>query len=213
MSDPSKLPSIDFYFDFISPYGYFAAMKIEALAEKYGHEVNWKSMLLGVSVLKKMGLKPLLSTPLKGPYVQKDVLRLATLYNLDFTFPTAGISSPLASARAFYWVKKQDPKLASQYAKLVYQTQWAQGKDIADHNLLAQLAGKVGLDGQKLKHEIDSDEIRDIVRKEVDESIKKGIFGSPTFMFDNEMIWGSDRLWMLEHLLKHGNFRAESIAS
>ncbi len=213
MSGPSKLPCIDFYFDFISPYGYFAAMKIEALAEKYGHEVNWNSMLLGVSVMKTMGLKPLLSTPLKGPYVAKDVQRLATLYKLDFTFPKAGISSPLAPARAFYWVKNQNPQLASQYAKLVYQTQWAQGKDIADHDLLAKLACELGLDGAQLKQEIDSDEIRNIVREEVDGSIKKGVFGSPTFVVDSEMIWGSDRLWMLEHLLKHGSFSPENIPS
>ena len=48
-----------FYFDFISPFGYFAALRIDALAARYGREVEWRPMLLGVTVLKVMGLKPL----------------------------------------------------------------------------------------------------------------------------------------------------------
>ena len=32
---------IDFYFDFTSPYGYFASTRINALAAKYGHQVDW----------------------------------------------------------------------------------------------------------------------------------------------------------------------------
>ena len=56
---------IDFYFDFLSSYGYFASLRIEALAARHGREVRWHSMLLGVSVMKTMGLKPLLDTPLK----------------------------------------------------------------------------------------------------------------------------------------------------
>ncbi len=39
--------SIDFYFDYSSPYGYFAAMKIDDLAARHGRSVNWKPILLG----------------------------------------------------------------------------------------------------------------------------------------------------------------------
>ena len=76
-----------------------------------------------------------------------------------------------------------------------------------NQKFMADSPAEVGIDAIRLE------ELLTRVRKEVDESIKKGIFGSPTFMLDNEMIWGSDRLWMLEHLLKHGNFSAENIAS
>ena len=63
---------IDFYFDFISLYGYFASLRIEALAARHGRGVNWHGMLLGVAVMKTMGLKPLLETPLKSDYVIRD---------------------------------------------------------------------------------------------------------------------------------------------
>ena len=51
-----------FYFDFISPFGYFASLRVEALAARHGRTVDWHAMLLGVSVMKVMGLKPLLDT-------------------------------------------------------------------------------------------------------------------------------------------------------
>jgi 2-hydroxychromene-2-carboxylate isomerase len=77
MREPMHHAPIDFYFDFISPYGYFASLQIEQLAAKHGRSLRWHSMLLGVSVLKVMGLKPLLETPLKGDYVRRDMPRQA----------------------------------------------------------------------------------------------------------------------------------------
>ena len=60
---------IEFYFDFISPFGYFASLRIDALAGRHGRRVDWYAIRLGVSVVKVMGLKPLLETPLKGAYL------------------------------------------------------------------------------------------------------------------------------------------------
>ena len=73
-------PALKFHFDFISPFGYFASLRIEELAARHGRTVEWHPMLLGVSVMKAMGLKPLLDTPLKGPYTERDVLRYARLH-------------------------------------------------------------------------------------------------------------------------------------
>src|SRR5262252_5076042 len=74
---------VDFYFDFISGYGYFASLRIEDIAARHGRGVNWHCMLLGVAVLKVMGLKPLLETPLKGDYVRHDFHRYARRHGLE----------------------------------------------------------------------------------------------------------------------------------
>jgi hypothetical protein len=57
--------SIEFWFDFSSPYGYLAAHKIEALAAKHGRTVDWHPMLLGAA-FKQSGMAPLTQIPLKG---------------------------------------------------------------------------------------------------------------------------------------------------
>ena len=74
---------IDFYFDFLSSYGYFASLRIEALAARHGRSVRWHSMLLGVAVMKTMGLKPLLDTPLKCDYVLHDTTRYMRRHGLQ----------------------------------------------------------------------------------------------------------------------------------
>ena len=67
--------AVRFYFDFVSPFGYFASLRIDDIAARHGREVEWRPMLLGVSVLKVMGLKPLLETPLKGDYLRRQIAR------------------------------------------------------------------------------------------------------------------------------------------
>ena len=69
--------SLEFYFDFLSPFGYLASLRVDELAQAHGYKARWRSMLLGVSVLKVMGMKPLPQTPLKGPYLRRD---LATIF-------------------------------------------------------------------------------------------------------------------------------------
>lgn len=109
MPAPAATP-LHFYFDFISPYGYFASLRIDELAAQYGREVEWHPMLLGVSVMKVMGLKPLPDTPLKGPYTRNDVLRYAREHKiaLKHDFDAPGMN-PLTCGRAFAWARVHPP--------------------------------------------------------------------------------------------------------
>ena len=53
---------------------------------------------------------------------------------------------------------------------------------------------------------VESQPVKDALKVAVDEAIAEGVFGVPTFIVDGESIWGSDRLWMLEHWLQHGRW-------
>ena len=79
---------IEFYFDFISPYGYLGSTQVEALAARYGRTVDWKPVLLGITVMKVMGLKPLPETPLKKDYILIDKPRMATLLGVKLVSPS-----------------------------------------------------------------------------------------------------------------------------
>ena len=77
---------VDFYFDFISPYAYIGSTQIEAIAARYGRTVNWRPVLIGVLVMKVMGLKPLPQTPLKGDYLRHDGTRVAQIFGVPFKY-------------------------------------------------------------------------------------------------------------------------------
>jgi 2-hydroxychromene-2-carboxylate isomerase len=196
-----------FYFDFISPYGYFASLRIEELAARHGRTVDWRPMLLGVAVMKVMGLKPLLETPLKGEYVRRDVLRYARRHGVPLGRDlNASVGNPLPPARAFYWVKKHQPALAAAFAHAVYQAFWVEGRDLSTPEALAQVALPAGLTAEAVVAGAGSDEAAMLLRTAVAEALKAGIFGSPTVVVDGEPFWGSDRLEDVEAWLGSGGW-------
>jgi len=198
---------IAFYFDFISPYGYFASRQVEALAARHGRTVDWRPMLLGVAVLKVMGLKPLLDTPLKGDYARRDVLRQARRLGIPLGRDlNASVGNPLPPARAFYWVKRHHPELAVPLAHALFHAFWAEGRDLSTPEAVAAIALPAGLEPAAVIEGTTSDEAATLLRNAVAASIQAGIFGSPTLVVDGEPFWGSDRLRDVDEWLACGGW-------
>ena len=204
MTQPSPLQC---YFDFISPFGYFASLRIEALAARHGRRVEWHAMLLGVSVLKVMGLKSLLDTPLKGDYIRREAKRYMRRHHLqlkrDLDDP---VMDPRAAGRAFHWVKQQRPELAALLAQAIYHAHWVEGRDLSTAAALATIALPDGIDRDWLAAGIQSEEAGPLLRNAVDASLKAGIFGSPTVLIDGEPFWGTETLGLAEEWLACGGW-------
>jgi 2-hydroxychromene-2-carboxylate isomerase len=198
---------IAFHFDFISPYGFFASREVEALAARHGRTVDWRPMLLGVSVLKVMGLKPLLDTPLKGDYVRRDVQRHARKLGIalgrDFDAP---VGNPLPAARAFYWVKDRRPDLQSAMTHALYHAYWIEGRDLSTPQAVASVELPPGIEAAELAQAITTDAAASRLRAAVSESLDAGIFGSPTLVVDGEPFWGFDRLGDVDEWLARGGW-------
>ena len=200
---------IEFYFDPISPYGYLATTQIDAIAERHGREVDWKPVLLGVTVMKVMGLPPLMQTPLKKDYVAHDKNRMARLLGVPMVDRPEGLApgiNSLAACRAFLWLKQADPSLAKRFAKRICARLWAEGGDITAAEAVADEAAALGADRDAVRTAIESPEMKAALKAAVEAAVAKGVFGVPTFIVDGEAIWGVDRLWMVEHWLRHGTW-------
>ena len=198
---------IDFYFDFLSSYGYFASLRIEELAARHGRAVRWHSMLLGVSVMKTMGLKPLLETPLKSDYVLRDTARYMRRYGLQLARKlTDPVMDPRAAARGFYWVRRQRPGQEAAFARVAFDRYWREGHDLGAPAQVAALAPSIGADPTQMLAGIESDQARTDLRDAVAASLARGVFGSPFFFVDGEPFWGSDRLEQLDEWLGSGGW-------
>lgn len=206
MPAPSTVP-LHFYFDFISPFGYFASLRIDELAAQHGRTVEWHPMLLGVSVMKVMGLKPLLDTPLKGPYTRNDVGRYAREHRIAMQ-REAGLPpmNPLACGRAFAWAKVNCPEVAKDFAKGLLHAYWAQGIDLSEASSLANIAQLATISGATLVEAVQAPEAARLLRDEVDRSLKAGVFGSPTVIVDGEMFWGIDKFAQIQKWLETGGW-------
>jgi 2-hydroxychromene-2-carboxylate isomerase len=187
-------PSIEFYFDFSSPYGYLASHKIEALAAKYGRGVTWRPILLGVA-FKATGSGPLPSIPLKGDYAKRDFLRSARFHGVPFRMPEPFPVSTVAACRAFYSLN--DPKEQVLLAKALFRAYFIDNVNIGEASQVLKISNSLGL-----RPEIDSQAVKDKTRAEVEAALAKGVFGSPYIVIDGEPFWGVDRFDQIERWLK-----------
>jgi 2-hydroxychromene-2-carboxylate isomerase len=195
---------IDFYFDFSSPYGYFAAERIDALAAKYDRIVNWHPVLLG-AVFKKTGATPLPMVPLKGDYARRDFARTARFHGIAFKEPTPFPISTQVAARAMRWIAAtQGDAKAVAFAKAVYRAYFVDGLNIGEQSVVAQVASAMGIDGGALVEAINGDAIKEQLKAEVDQAMARGVFGSPYIVVDGEPFWGFDRFDQIEAFLKNG---------
>ena len=191
---------LDFYFDFSSPYAYFAAMEIDEFGAKHDVKVNWRPILLG-AVFKKTGAKPLLLTPLKGDYAHHDLERTARLKRLPFVLPPIFPFAGLAACRAYYWIRRQDEELARSFAKNIFKAGYQMGLDISDAQTIVDLSIALGLDSGRVGPALQSDPVKEELRSEVAIAEQRGVFGSPYFIYEEEPFWGYDRLPLLGNWL------------
>lgn len=197
--------SIEFYFDFSSPYGYFASTQIEALAAKHGREVLWRPYLMGAA-LKVMNSLPNVEYPLKGEYARHDFDRTARWFGVPFRTPTPFPIATVAAGRAFYWADAQDPKRAKEIAMALYKAYFVEGINISEADNVVKVGASAGLDADALRAGIGEPAIKERLKAVTDDAIKRNIFGSPFFIVDGEPFWGTDRLAQIEKWLADGGF-------
>ena len=197
--------AIDFYFDFYSPYGYLASLRIDELAARYGREVIWRPFLLGPA-FAATGHGPLLDTPLMGDYAARDFARSARLQGAAFKLPEEFPKAALAPSRAYYWLFDDQPDLARRLAKAVYRATFEQGRDGTQPELVAELAQPLGIDKETLLAAITTAEVKERLKQETRATLERGVFGSPFIFVGDEPFWGNDRLEQVEHWLQTGGW-------
>ena len=197
--------SLDFYFDFSSPYGYLAAERIDGVAAKHGRTATWRPMLLG-AVFQKIGGSPLVNQPMKGPYSQHDMLRSARLHGITFNVPDNFPVNSIAACRAYYWLAGSDAATARDFARALYRGYFVENRDLSQPEIVIKAAQALGVDGDALVAAVQDQAIKDRLRAENDAAIERGVFGSPTVFVGDEMFWGHDRLEMIERWLETGGW-------
>ena len=196
---------IEFYFDFSSPYGYLMAQGVEDLAARHGRDVEWKPFLLGV-VFKITGQQPLLNMPVKGDYARRDLARSARAISVPFVVPQAFPFRSQAACRAFYWLHDRDKDQAKALAQAIYLAAFGHGRDVSEPETVIDIAAGLGVSREELGVALDDPNVKDRLRREVDQAVAKGVFGSPFLLVDGEPFWGYDRLPDVERWLESGGW-------
>jgi len=197
--------SIDFYFDFSSPYGYLASERIDAIAARHGEDVTWHPFLLG-AVFKIVGTAPLLEYPMKGDYARRDMLRAAREHGISFAIPENFPTSSLAACRVYYWLAGTQPVLAKPFARAVYRRYFVDNQPIDPAEPVVEVATALGVERSAVEIALVDPSVKAKLKAEVDKGIARGVFGSPFIFLDDEPFWGSDRLDQVDRWLETGGW-------
>lgn len=197
--------SIDFFFDFGSPYSYFVSTRIDALAQRHGRKVVWRPVLLW-AVLKAQGLPPPFEHPLKESYLRRDTERCARFYDLPFKLPSHFPASSHLPARAFCWLQLNAPASATPFAKRFFEAYFVEDVDISDAASVAGVMRDVaGLNEEAARSALSDIAAKNALQSSVALAAERGVWGVPFIVIDGEPFFGADRLPLIERKLASGS--------
>jgi 2-hydroxychromene-2-carboxylate isomerase len=200
---PKKL---EFFYDCSSPWTYLAFTKIEEVAARHKAELVWRPILVGgVFNAVNPSVYESRERPVKAKarYYAKDLQDWAHLYGIKIGQPTVfPVNSVKAMRGAF--VAHEHGRI-SPYSRCVFESYWAEDRDISQDNVLRDIVRAVGLDEKEYFAKIAMPEYKDKLKANTDELINRGGFGSPTIFVEGEMFFGNDRLVLVEHALGHSH--------
>lgn len=191
--------TLEFFFDYASPYSYLASEQVEAVAKRTGAEVRWRPFLLG-AVFKATGNSSPVTNAQKAVYLSKDLADWARHLGLpEFQFPSSFPANSLKADRLGLVAAEHGCIVPFTHA--TYRAAFAEGKDINDPSVLAELARRVGLDPEKALAQADSQETKDALRRNTEEAVSRGAFGAPTLFVGDQLFFGNDRMMFVERAL------------
>jgi 2-hydroxychromene-2-carboxylate isomerase len=200
-------PALDFWFDFISPFGYLASLRIDEIAARHERTVQWHPLRVGVTVLKVMGLPSVPQTPLKGPYAARQIARYLRQHGLALARdPSAPQMNPLPAGRLFAWLRVHATEHAKLAARAIFDAYWAKGRAMDDRVELRDVALQAGVPPDVVDAGLADPAAATLLRAEVGAAIAAGAFGSPFFVVDGEPFFGVDNLEWLEQWLARGGW-------
>jgi len=201
--------TLDFWFDYSSPYGYLASERIEAIAQRHRRRVVFRPILLG-AVFKVTGGAPLTEAPMKGDYALQDFARSAREHDIAFTQPETFPIASVAAARATLWLRDNaDATLSARAPELVhalYRAFYVDNVDIGQPTAVLDTIAALGLSRDAAAQALGDAAIKQALKAEVDAGIAAGVFGSPMTIIDGQRFWGHDRLEQVDRWLERGGW-------
>jgi 2-hydroxychromene-2-carboxylate isomerase len=193
--------TLEFFFDYGSPYSYLASTQIAGLRDRTGCELRYRPMLLG-GVFKATGNRSPALEPVepKRRHFGVDLLRWVEHYGVPFQrnphFPINTLQIMRAAHAA------ESAGAFDRFHAVVFPAFWAQGKNLGDPEEFAAVLEGGGLDPDSIMKGAQDQAIKTSLRETTDEAVDRGVFGAPTFFLGDEMFFGNDRLLFVENALK-----------
>ena len=178
---------IDFYFDIISPYAYIAYKKI---LKKKNVKFKLKPIFLG-GLHNLAGIAAPAFNKYKMKNMQNDCELVAKKNKISFKWNSKFPINSLRIMRGYLCVgvsKKEE------YLNSFFEAYWKEDLDLSNEENIKILLKKLKINENNFFNSINNQDIKDNLKELTLEAFEKEVFGAPTFIVNNKIFWGQDRL-------------------
>ncbi len=188
---------IDFYFDIISSYSYIAHKKIQKIKENQNIRFNYKPIFLG-GLHNLAGINAPAFNKYKMKNMQNDCELVSKKNNISFTWNSKFPINSLYLMRGYLYL---DDNKKNDYLNIFFDAYWKNNIDLSIDKEIAKLLKNLNINERNFLNGINDQLIKDALKDSTNEAFKKEVFGAPTFIVNEKIFWGQDRLeYALEEL-------------
>jgi 2-hydroxychromene-2-carboxylate isomerase len=193
--------TIDFYFDFPSPYSYLAHTQLPRIASDHRTSVTYHPFRI-LELMKLVGNRPTtIECKSKGKYASIDLQRWTRLYKVDFARNPNSRSFDFAELDRGALIAIADGR-GAEYVTAIFAAIWGRPVDLSQRSVLIEVLDAAGFDGQSLLQRAANDGIAAKLEAETKAAAERGVFGAPTMFVGDQMFFGNDRLDFVAEVLR-----------
>lgn len=199
---------LTFFYDLSSPWTYLAFNNVQEVISETKADVSWCPFLVGgVFNAVNQSVYAARSNP-SDPKVIHNFTWLhewARLAGLPLDFPTAHHPVKSVLPMRACCALEDDQSLLFRFTKAAFDAYFAEGRNIDDPEVVADVANGLGIDGDGLIQKTTTQDVKDRLRANTEEAIAKGAYGSPTMIVnDGQLYFGNDQLPLVRQALLTG---------
>ena len=182
--------SIDFYFDFISPYSYLAYQKLKTLNKDNFFKIVYKPILLG-GLHNLGGITAPAFNVRKMKNMKDDCKLIADKNKIQFQWNENFPINSLYLMRGYLVI---DENLKKKFFDICFDYYWRENIDISNEKNVNKILDTCSINKINFFKKIENNKVKDELKKLTNLAFEKDIFGAPTFIVNNKIFWGQDRL-------------------
>ncbi len=181
--------TLHFYFDFISPFAYFAWHQLGPICKDYLLELHAHPVVFG-KLLDHWGQLGPAEIPPKKEATGRYCLRYAAMHELEYNPPKFHPYNPLPSLRLA--LKEVSGSQQVKVIDAIFDAGWANACDLGDVNVLIESLDIAGIDTTGFEDSLTQQSVKEALARETGYAIEQGVFGVPTIIIGDQLFWGND---------------------
>ena len=194
--------TVDYYFSLSSPWTYLGSLEFARLCEDTSTTVNFRPSHLKTVFAATEGLPVPERAPERQAYRLVELERWGAYRQMDINLhPAHWPFDDTLAVGAMLAAEKAGADLHA-LTHSIMRAAWAEDRDMTNPEHLATVLSGLGLDSKALLAvAADQSATRKVIDANTETAIAAGVFGAPSYLYENELFWGQDRLEFLGRAL------------